>query len=159
MNSFGFPRWAVSLADLALLLLGFFVILYSGKPDLQEVARSVRVVSASAAPSTRIVVLDVRAASLFEPGEARLTPRGRLRLVQIGGDAAAGGARLDVATIGLGEATERFDAWELGAARAAAAARALKAGGIAQDRVQITIPASEDLGIGSGQRLVIHLVH
>lgn len=99
----------VSFADLALLLLGCFVLL------------NVLQAPGSAAPAAARRGEELTAASLFHPGEARLTAAGRRRLQAL----AAGDGRPHIVSLGDDAATSRFDAFELAAARAAAAGRAL----------------------------------
>ena len=114
MTSLPVPRWAVSFADLILLLLGCFVLLHA-----MEAARP-RAATASAPPVDR---QELQAASLFEPGEARLTPVGEAKLAE----AARRWAGRDIRILGsgAGEGSGRLDRFELAAARTAAVARAL----------------------------------
>lgn len=128
------PRWAVSFADLALLLLAFFVLLHAG--SAREVAAAAR--SAFSGEPPPRALLDMEARLLFEPGEARLTPRARARLTAIG---RAAGGRLLVESSGTDKGAARFDGWELSAARAAAIARTLEPGRSAADRVTILLVA------------------
>jgi flagellar motor protein MotB len=108
------PRWAVSFADLVLLLLGCFVLLHA-----MESARP----RAAATPAHPAELQTLRAAALFEPGEARLTPAGQAALAE----AARRWAGRDVRVLGHGasEGSGRLDRFELAAARTAAVARAL----------------------------------
>jgi hypothetical protein len=109
------PRWAVSFADLVLLLLGCFVLLHA-----MEAARP----RAAAAASLPVERQEFHAAALFEPGEARLTPAGEGTL------AAAARRWIDREVLiigsGAGEGSGRLDRFELAAARTAAVARALR---------------------------------
>lgn len=129
-------RWAVSLADLSLILLTFFVL-------LRGVEESTAVIAARSAFSTDTydpILLHVPGASLFEPSEARLRSDARRQLRAIGARTARGSARLVVESIGQDASGRRFDAWELAAARAAAVAHALTDGGMPQDRIRIAMP-------------------
>jgi flagellar motor protein MotB len=139
------PRWAVSFADLSLLLLAFFVMLQAG--NARQVAAGARAAFSSEAPAGPL--LNAPAAALFEPGEARLLPHARARLQGVGRTAAAARRSLIVQSRGLDGQTRRFDAWELSAARAAALARALAEGGMREDRIEIAF-ARED---AASQRL------
>ncbi len=145
------PRWSVSFADLALLLLGFFVLLHAG--NAREVAAGARAAfSDKPAPSA---LLEARAAALFEPSEARLTFAARARAREIGRRAAAAGRSLEVIGEGRDPAARRFDSWELAAARTAALARAIGEGGLAEDKIQITLPAGRGAEAEKGQTLVV----
>ena len=145
------PRWTVSFADLALLLLSFFILLHTG--SAREVAAGARAAfSSQSAPGP---LLEEPAASLFEPGEARLKTDARARLVGMGRTAAAANRALVVDSQGRDPAARRFDGWELAAARAAALARALNEGGVAEDRVRIVLPAARGDEAVKEQRLIV----
>jgi hypothetical protein len=77
----------------------------------------------------------LRAAELFVPDEALLTPAGRARVASAARHIGQGGVELR--SEGLGEAQGRFDSWDLAAARLGAVARELRAQGVAQDRLRI----------------------
>lgn len=131
----GSQRWVVSFADLLLLLLGLFVVLHAQSGDAGAMAQSAR----AALNGARLpgAALEQAAASLFEPGEARLKPAARDQLGRIG--ARAGTRLVRVESRGRSGTGARFDAWELAAARAAAVARAVAQSGIAPDRVQLVL--------------------
>ena len=151
MKALSIPRWAISFADLALLLLAFFVLLHAG--NARDVAAGARA-AFSAEPLPRPLFQE-EAAALFEPGEARLRPGTYARLVGIGRAAAVGCRSLVVESEGRDIAARRFDGWELAAARSAALARALSAGGLSEDRVEIVLSrASRNTGLRA-QRLTI----
>jgi flagellar motor protein MotB len=137
-------RWALSFADLCLLLLGFFVMLQA-RPEASALAAGFR----QAFGMRERAVIERRAAALFQPGEALLTPRGRALLdrfvAEVGDDAVI------VASRGTEPATARFDGWELAAARAAAVARAIEQAGVPQRRITLAV----DPSTGGGQ--VIHI--
>ena len=145
------PRWTVSFADLALLLLSFFILLHTG--NAREVAAGARAAFSSQAAAGPL--LEAPAAGLFEQGEARLTSDARTRLVGIGKAAAARGRALVVDSQGRDPAARRFDGWELAAARAAALARALSAGGVAEDRVRIVLAAGRGDEAVKEQKLIV----
>ncbi len=145
------PRWTVSLADLALLLLSFFILLHAG--SAREVAAGAR--AAFSSQTAAGPLLEESAASLFEPGEARLKAGAKARLVGIGKAAVAGGRTLVVDSQGRDPGARRFDGWELAAARAAALARALSEGGVAEDRVRIVLPGGRGDGTVKEQRLIV----
>ena len=136
MRSGHYPRWAVSMADLTLLLLGFAIMVHLA-PARQPGALRAAPAASIAAPTA---LFDEAAEPLFELGEARLTPRARARLNEVGEVSARTGEQLQVQSIGTGRGAARFDRWELSAARAAAVARALGVAGVAQDHIDLVIP-------------------
>ena len=128
----GSQRWAISLADLLMLLLGFFVLL-----DASKTARAAQMASVSAAVAGFPPKgLRADAATLFADGEAMLTPGGLARIRAIKGEALV---RVAVDQHAQG----RYDGWDLAAARAAAIARALPAK--AEVELSTTAPAGEVL--------------
>jgi flagellar motor protein MotB len=132
MSTVPVPRWAVSFADLGLLLLGCFVLLHA-----MESARpkaSADVPRPESAPGQAYA-----AATLFQPGEAVLRPEARLRLQAEGRRLAT--RRIDIVSRGGGESIGRLDRFELSAARAAAFARALQQGGLPANAIAITTSA------------------
>ena len=146
MKAAALPRWAISFADLALLLLAFFVLLHAG--NARQVAAGAR--AAFATGPVAGPLLDADAAALFEPGEARLRPAARARLLTIGKSARGS---VVVESVGRDPSASRFDGWELAAARAAAIGRALSQAGIAENRIEILLPRREEAP--KGQRLTI----
>ena len=139
-------RWAISFADLLLLLLGCFVFLHA-----IEAARPTA--SAGTAPdsaASRVPAAELDAASLFEPGEARLTDAGRARIAALVPQLR--GANVRVSSRGLGEGGGRLDRFELAAARSVAVSRALRAAGL--DERAIAVSFDEATGPG-GQRIAI----
>jgi flagellar motor protein MotB len=133
MTTVPVPRWAVSFADLFLLLLGCFVLLHAMQASQAP---------AGAAAATARAAGGYRAADLFQPGEAVLRPEARIRL-QVEGRRLAGHAVRIVST-GTAEAGGRLDRFELSAARAAAVGRALQEGGVRDRDVAIAIADSAD---------------
>jgi flagellar motor protein MotB len=139
-------RWAISFADLLLLLLGCFVFLHA-----IEAARPTARAAAAPGPAPRLAAVAVfDAAGLFEPGEARLTDAGRARIAAI----APGlrGGNVLVASRGLGEGGGRLDRFELAAARSVAVSRALRAAGL--DERAIAVSFDEAAG-RRGQRITV----
>ena len=126
-------RWALSFADLALLLLGFFVLLQASNGRQREVVSGVA--QEFGAPVARQDRLAAR--SLFQPGEALLTASGEHALAQMAVRYKTGKQGIEIRSVGLDAATNRFDSWDLAAARLGATARALAAHGIARDRIVI----------------------
>lgn len=133
MKGIRIPPWAVSFADLALLLLGSFVLL-----------NALQAPNASGAAAGEPEGTRIAAAALFEPGEARLTRAG----ARVLGDLARKG-RLQIVSRGEDPATSRYDGFELAAARAAATGRALSRNGAAPAEIRVE-PAP-----GEPQRLSI----
>ena len=150
MSSLSVPRWAISFADLTLLLLAYFVLLHIG--DERKVMAGAR--AAFSAKGAGGPLFEAPAASIFEPGEARLKPDARLRLADAARKAAAARMRLVVASSGRAPAASRFDGWELGAARAAAVARALAGAGIKESDIAIVMPPPRAAAAGE-QRLTV----
>ena len=136
MSTVPVPRWAVSFADLILLLLGCFVLLHA-----MEAARPQGVGAPGAAPAA-----GWRAADLFQPGEALLKPEARARLAAEGRRLA--GRAVRITSTGAAEAGGRLDRFELGAARAAAVGRALQQGGLRDRDIAIAMAESADPAAG-----------
>lgn len=153
MRARAYPRWALSLADLTMLLLTFSIMLHIAT------VRDGRIVPKSEATAravgARAPLFEAVAAPLFEAGEARLTPHARARLMEVGHKAAERDLTVRVESSGAAEGAARFDRWELGAARAAAVARALAEGGLPAQRIDVAIdPLPRGKGIAA-QQLVI----
>jgi flagellar motor protein MotB len=142
----GRSRWALSFADLSLLLLGFFVLLQA-RPDANHLSAGRRA-AFGARPDA---ALERPANGLFERGEAVLRPDARKLLDDFA--RAAHGADLIVSSRGTEPDAARFDGWELAAARTAAVARELSAAGISADKVAVAI----DPATGGGQVIQITL--
>lgn len=144
-------RWAISFADLALLLLGFFVLLQASEGRRREVVEGVaRQFGAPVAHSERLA-----AAQLFQPGEALLTPAGAARLAALAVPYRTGPDRVELRSVGLDRGTYRFDNWDLAAARVGAVARALVTNGIPRARIVIRGLDQEDGASRSGQTLIL----
>jgi hypothetical protein len=138
------PRWAVSFADLGLLLLGCFVLLHAMEARRPTAAAG----SASVAVARGEVLI---ADEYFEPGDARLTEAGKARLAVLADRLAGGG--VEIVSRGVGAGGPRLDRFELGAARTAALARALRAGGVAEAGMQLRV---ENMAAGpAGQRITL----
>jgi len=140
----GRQRWALSFADLCLLLLGFFVLLQA-KPDANHLSAGLRAAFGARADAA----LEANAPAWFEPGEAVLTAPGRKILDDFARQ--IGGGALIVSSRGTEPNAARFDGWELAAARTAAVARELSKAGVAQDKLAIAI----DPATGGGQVIQI----
>lgn len=130
-------RWAVSFADLCLLLLGFLIIAHA-RPEPARLTVPTPLPEARDHAPDRA---DLVASRLFEPGEALLTSAGRTQVAAFA--ARAGQKKIHLVSIGADLGTSRLDAWELAAARAAAVARALVASGVPEERIQLAIDRAE----------------
>ncbi|KKW93492.1 flagellar motor protein MotB [Sphingobium chungbukense] len=145
-------RWAISFADLLLLLLGFFVMLQASGQRKDAMLAQVRAQFGGRAAAQ---ATEIRAAELFQPGEAMLTPAGDARLKALGARFAKGRERLEVSSRGSDSGRQRFDGWDLAAARLGAVARALKDAGVGRDRLAIRGLDQLDGESGKGQMLRI----
>jgi flagellar motor protein MotB len=137
MSTVPVQRWAVSFADLGLLLLGCFVLLHA--------MESARPKAGAGATSVAREAGGYRAAALFQPGEAVLKPEARASLQAEGRRRA--GHPLRIVSQGAAESGGRLDRFELSAARAAAVGRALREGGLAEGHLTIAV-ADTDAGVG-----------
>lgn len=141
-------RWAVSFADLLLLLLGFFVLLQASGARRDTMLAQV---SQQFGGRGMRQAVEMRAADLFVPGEAMLSEAGRARLDGVVRQYAGADGAVEVRSHGSDRARQRFDDWDLAAARLGAVARALKLGGIKQERLLIRgLDQAEGLA-GQGQ--------
>lgn len=157
MKITGTPNWAVSFADLCMVLLGFFIIMHVQSNQQKQVVNGIKQAfggNAVAAAEAH----DLDPARLFEPGEARLRPAARAELAGIGYRAHMTRTRVRIESIGADKATRRFDGWELAAARAAAIARAVQSGGLPEKAIILSIPEMSDASTSEGQRIAIELV-
>lgn len=129
-------RWAVSFADLLLLLLGFFILLQASGQRRDAMLAEVSEQFGGRAMSQAVVELS--AAELFAPGEAMLTAQGRARLLDAAQPFVRARSVVTLHSRGMDPARQRFDDWDLAAARLGAVARALKENGIADHRLTIS---------------------
>jgi hypothetical protein len=119
-------RWAISFADLALLIA--CTLMLGWRPA--ATADGATDVAAS-------VLAEQPVAAMFVPGEAMLSARG-LALLAPAQRVVADGGRVWVA-VGMGPVgSQRLDAWELAAARTAVIARAL-----GSERVVLAAPEAD----------------
>jgi len=144
-------RWALSFADLCLLMLGFFVLLQADQATRRSALSGIGTYfGAIEAPRQA----DLDAQTLFEPGEALLSETGRAALLRAARPVAASGGTVQIQSIGLDKGQYRFDAWDLAAARLGAVARALVAAGIPQDRLRIAGLAEQADGKAPGRQTI-----
>ncbi|RVT43348.1 flagellar motor protein MotB [Sphingobium algorifonticola] len=127
-------RWAISFADLALLLLGFFVLLQASGHSSTQVLNGV---GAQFGAKPMAQGENWRADALFVPGEAMLTPAGIAKIEAVARHYVAQGASVELASAGQDSGTARFDSWDLAAARLGAVARSLKNAGLREDALVI----------------------
>lgn len=145
-------RWALSFADLCLLLLGFFVLLHANAGRQQEIVGGVaEQFGAPAGKSEQFA-----AAALFQPGEALLSDAGKVQIAALGKRYAKGRQVLEIRSVGLDRSTNRFDGWDLAAARLGSLARALTVAGIPQNRVIIR-GLDQESKSKAGQVLVVRI--
>lgn len=145
-------RWAVSFADLLLLLLAFFVLLQASGSRRDAMLSQVSQQFGGRAMQQGV---ELRAADLFVPGEAMLKEAGRVRLSAVARGFAKARSGLEIRSEGSDRGRQRFDDWDLAAARLGAVARALRTDGIAQDR--LLIRGLDQGGGHGGQGQVIHI--
>jgi flagellar motor protein MotB len=144
-------RWAISFADLCLLLLGFFVLLNASR---QGPGNVVSHVSEYFGGRARQAHIDIPAAELFEPGEAMLSASGRARLLRIGMQDTENKELINISSAGQDRAGRRFDRWDLAAARLAATARALQEAGVKEGRIRLR-GLDENAAATGGQHIII----
>jgi hypothetical protein len=147
-------RWALSFADLCLLLLGFFVLLQAHSKRDSALA-GINAYFRDGGTGARAIDADIPATMLFVPNEAMLTPAGRARLGSIARDVLESGGVLRISSQGTDPGTARFDGWDLASARLGAVARALIQAGFPADRVRIEGPDSDFVQGGKAQTLMI----
>ena len=133
-------RWVLSFADLSLVLLAFFVLMQAQAGDRLRMTAGIRGAFGGDGAGGAGSVQGFSAAAIFESGEAILKPRELSRLAAIGAEAARSGKHVLVASQGRDGQSARLDSWELAAARAAAVARAIRAGGLRDTMIEIAIP-------------------
>jgi len=145
-------RWAISFADLLLLLLAFFVLLQASGARRDSLLAGV---SWQFGGRPMQPGVELRAADLFAPGEALLTARGKARLAIVARQYRKDSGGLEVHSHGADGGHQRFDEWDLAAARLGAVARALQADGIAPGRLLIRGLDQGDGAGGKGQMIRI----
>jgi len=146
-------RWALSFADLCLLMLGFFVLLQADQATRRNALSGIGTYFGELEAPRQT---DLAAHTLFEPGEALLSETGHAALLRATRPLAASSGIVQVQSIGLDKGLYRFDAWDLAAARLGAVARALVAAGLAPDRLRIVGLAEQaDRTASAGQTIRI----
>ena len=148
MSRVAVPRWAVSFADLGLLLLGCFVLLHAMEAQRPRAASAA---TDATAPPQPAPARAFNASEVFQSGEAVLTPEAREALRAEG--ARLAGHPVRIFSTGTGEEGGRLDRFELAAARTAAVARALREGGLTEQHIAL---AMGETGVpGSGQIIAV----
>jgi len=145
-------RWAISFADLSLLLLGFFVLLQASNGRQHEIVTGVA--QQFGAPVGRSD--QIAAATLFQPGEALLNAAGEARIATLAKSYAGTKTVVEIRSIGIDRATNRFDGWDLAAARLGAVARALTHAGVARDRIVVRGLDQQEQS-QAGQQIILSL--
>lgn len=144
-------RWAISFADLCLLLLGFFVLLQANEAQRDTALAGLGTYfGAIDAP----LQADLPARGLFEPGEALLSEAGQAALLTGAKPFLASKQIIQIQSIGIDKGEQRFDAWDLAAARLGSIARALVAAGIPANRLRIAGLAEEADGKAPGKQII-----
>ncbi len=144
-------RWAISFADLCLLLLGFFVLLQANEATRDEALTGLGTYfGAIEAP----LQADLSAQALFEPGEALLSDEGKTALLRAAKPFASSTDIIQIQSLGIDKGEYRFDAWDLAAARLGAVARTLVAAGIPQQRLRIAGLAEQENGKAPGRQII-----
>ena len=103
-------RWALSFADLALLLLGFFVLLQASGNRGNAVLSGVSSQFGGAAPAQRV---QLAARDIFQPGEAMLTEVGRAKIGAIMRGFGDRELRIELRSAGFDGASGHYDNWDL----------------------------------------------
>jgi len=135
------PVWTTSFLDLCLVLLGFFVMLHAVSGQQSELMRGLNATFGTPA-TEKVSHHRIAPRTLFQPDEALFRPGAAAALVAIGHDAARDGARVRIESVGTDPATNRFDGWELAAARTAAVARTIRSGGLSEKAIEISLPGT-----------------
>ncbi|WP_315760952.1 flagellar motor protein MotB [Sphingomonas sp. Y38-1Y] len=143
----GRPLWLITLADLCLLLVGFFVFVQATQLDKQQLAAAIREGFDAPPPKAEPIALDRAAVRGFAVADA--TPPGFAHIVDWA-RGAAGDARTTVTITGSTDGSEAdrdpltLSAPILAADRARAVAAALvRSGAVSRDRITIsTDPAT-----------------
>lgn len=148
-------RWVLSFADLALLLVAFFVMMQAQVSDRLKMAAGIRGAFGGEGARADATIQGMSAAAVFEPGEAILKPAEATRLKALGTQAAAAKKRVLVASQGRDGQSARLDSWELSAARTTAVARAIRAGGVPDAMIEIAIPPMRASEAARGQHISI----
>lgn len=150
-------RWVLSFADLALLLLAFFVMMQAQAGDRLKLIAGMRNAFGGSDDSDGggVLIHGIVAAKAFEADEAILRPGDVITLKAIGATAARAKQRVIVASQGRDGETARLDSWELSAARTTAVARALRMGGLPDAMIEISIPPMRASDPVKGQRISV----
>lgn len=157
MKATGAPPWALSFADLLILLLAFFVMLHAQSGHQAQIMGGIKqALGGKIASQAESHNIDPR--SIFQPDEAVLKPQARASLQALGRHAAAIGGQVRIESIGIDRSTSRFDGWELAAARTAAIARAVQAGGLTERQITVSIPEMTNASGANRQRMAIEII-
>lgn len=144
-------RWALSFADLCLLLLAFFALLHANQATRDKALAGIGSYFGAFETPHRV---DLAAVDLFEPGEALLSARGHAALLEAAAPLARTGKIVRIQSIGIDSGEHRFDAWDLAAARLGAVARTLVAAGIPQAKLRIAGLAEQPDASAPGRQTI-----
>lgn len=152
-------RWVLSFADLTLLLLAFFIMMQAQAGDRMKLAAGIRTAfGGKNGGEEQISVQGFSAARAFHDAEAILKPGEAERFKAIGAEAARAGYRVIVSSQGRDGQSARLDSWELAAARTTAVARAIRAGGLPDAKIEIAIPPMRASEAATGQRISVQQI-
>jgi len=144
-------RWALSFADLCLLLLGFFALLQANQNTRDQALAGIgNYFGALETP----LQADLVALDLFEPGEALLSADGRSALLKAAQPFSKTTQTIHIQSIGIDAGERRFDAWDLAAARLGAVARTLVEAGIPASRLRIAGLAEKPDASAPGKQII-----
>lgn len=144
-------RWALSFADLCLLLLGFFALLQANQSTRDQALAGIGSYFGAIQATHQV---DLEAPGLFEPGEALLTENGRTALLKAAQTFSKSRQTIHIQSIGIDAGERRFDAWDLAAARLGAVARTLVESGVPASRLRIAGLAEKPDASAPGRQII-----
>lgn len=121
-------RWALSLADLTLLMLAMMALV-ANYPD-----------AAKKGAEMNAILLELGSDEVFVAGEAMLTSKGKSAFEKALGKHRAPNIVFAVSVSDSGSPTQRLDSWELAAARTAVIGRYIAAKGVPPKNIKLNTP-------------------